>query len=299
MLMSRVQIAPSLKGELMDLQQGSAFARVRAHCARTRTRSAWGSRAGTCARAHTRETCQTRPPPTLPHASAVQRCIIRGSSDYAVSANSTLVIITAGARQREGESRLDLVGRNLEIFKSIVPQVVKHSPDCVIMVVSNPVDVMTHITQRLSGFPVGRVFGSGTALDSSRFRTLVAEKLGVDTRSVHGMIVGEHGDSSVACWSALTVGGVRMRDLSPVLGRDDDPDNWSKLHKDVINSAYEIIKSTCTLARACALTLARMHASSLPCELPRHNAGVHAPATSVACFPSRVQARVTPIGPSA
>lgn len=173
----------------------------------------------------------------------VQRCVVKASSDYAVTANSTMVVITAGARQREGESRLDLVGRNVAIFKSIIPQLVKHSPDAVLCVISNPVDIMTYVTWRLSGLPVGRVFGSGTALDSSRFRTLLADRLGVDTRSVHGMILGEHGDSSVAWWSALNVGGVLLRDLNPKLGLDDDPENWGQVHKDVINAAYEIIKS--------------------------------------------------------
>lgn len=180
----------------------------------------------------------------LQHGSAFsRRCIVRASSDYSVSANSTLVIITAGARQREGESRLDLVGRNLAIFKGIVPLIVKYSPEAVLCVVSNPVDIMTYVTWRLSGLPVGRVFGSGTALDSSRFRTLIADKLGVDTRSVHGMILGEHGDSSVAWWSALNVGGVPLRSLNPKLGLHDDPEDWESVHKDVINAAYEIIKS--------------------------------------------------------
>jgi len=121
--------------------------------------------------------------------------------------------------------------------------VVKHSPDCVLMIVSNPVDIMTYIAWRLSGFPIGRVFGSGTALDTSRFRTLVADKLAVDARSVHGLILGEHGDSSVALWSALNVGGVRLRDINPKLGTAEDPDSWETVHRDVINAAYEIIKA--------------------------------------------------------
>jgi hypothetical protein len=99
--------------------------------------------------------------------------------------------------------------------------------------------------RRLSGFPLGRVFGSGTSLDSSRFRTLVADRLGLDTRSVHGMIVGEHGDSSVAVWSQLNVGGVRLRDVNPVVGKTDgsDKEDWATVHKDVINAAYAIIQA--------------------------------------------------------
>jgi L-lactate dehydrogenase len=182
----------------------------------------------------------------LIHGSAFcKRCVVRSSSDYAVSAGSHLVIVTAGARQRDGETRLNLVARNLEIFRGIIPLVVRHSPDAAICVVSNPVDIMTAVTAKLAGLPPGRVFGSGTALDSSRFRTLVAERLGVDARSVHGMILGEHGDSSVACWSKLNVAGVRLRDLNPDLGRPGpvDPENWAGLHKAVVQSAYEIIRA--------------------------------------------------------
>lgn len=178
-----------------------------------------------------------------------QCCIPRSSTDYSVSAHSNLVVITAGARQRVGESRLDLVHRNVSIFQcepllhaacpaavltrnacarspAIVPEIVRHSPGCAICVVSNPVDIMTWVTWKLSGtwprwrwagradthragartwagFEVGRVFGSGTSLDSSRFRHLVAERLGVDSRSIHGYILGEHGDSSGASACAI------------------------------------------------------------------------------------------------
>lgn len=117
---------------------------------------------------------------------------------------------------------------------------------------------MTYVTWRLSGLPVGRVFGSGTSLDSSRFRTLLADRLGVDTRSVHGMILGEHGDSSVAWWSAVSVGGVRLRDLNPRLGMADDPEEWGKVHKDVIGAAYEIIKAKGLTNWAIGLTVASL-----------------------------------------
>lgn len=180
----------------------------------------------------------------LQHGAAfMKRVTVKGSSNYAETAGSDLVIITAGARQREGESRLALVDRNLQIFKGIVPELVRYSPHCTICVVSNPVDVMTYITHRLSGFPKGRVFGSGTSLDSSRFRTLVADRLGIDARSVHGAIIGEHGDTSVPCWSNLSVGGVRLRDINASVGTDSDPENWAAVHRDVVNSAYEIIKA--------------------------------------------------------
>lgn len=147
------------------------------------------------------------------------------------SKDSDLVVITAGVRQREGESRLDLVGRNLMVLKSIIPQVVKYSPNCVILVVSNPVDIMAYLTWRLSGFPISRVFGSGTSLDSSRFRTLVAERFGCSASSVHGVIVGEHGDTSVPVWSQLNIGGVRLAERNPLIGQKSDPEAWYKVHE--------------------------------------------------------------------
>lgn len=180
----------------------------------------------------------------LMHGAAfLKKCTIRASSDYSVSENSNLVIITAGARQLEGETRLNLVGRNVTIFKQIIPKIVAASPNAIIVVASNPVDIMTYVTWKISGLPAGRVFGTGTSLDSSRFRTLCAEKLQIDSKSVHGYVIGEHGDSSVACWSLLNVGGVRLRDLNPQLGLENDPENWKEIHQEVINSAYKIIKA--------------------------------------------------------
>lgn len=187
-----------------------------------------------------------------------RKVTIKGGSDYALSRGSTVVVVTAGARQNEGESRLSLVGRNVKIFRSIIPEIVRNSPDCVLLVVSNPVDIMTYVAAKMSGFPVGRVIGSGTSLDSSRFRTIVAEKLDVDPRSVHGMILGEHGDSSVALWSALAVGGVRLRDLNPRLGTAEDPDKWADVHSDVIHAAGEIIKAKGYTNLAIGMTVAAL-----------------------------------------
>ena len=116
--------------------------------------------------------------------------------DYSVTANSKIVVVTAGVRQQEGESRLNLVQRNVNVFKFIIPQIVKYSPECIIIVVSNPVDILTYVTWKLSGLPKHRVIGSGCNLDSARFRYLMAEKLGIHPSSCHGWILGEHGDSS-------------------------------------------------------------------------------------------------------
>ncbi|XP_051916608.1 L-lactate dehydrogenase B-B chain-like [Hippocampus zosterae] len=163
-------------------------------------------------------------------------------TDYSVTANSRVVVLTAGVRQREGESRLDLVQRNVDIFKRVVPQIVAYSPDCVILVVSNPVDVLTYVTWKLSGLPRRRVLGSGTNLDSARFRFLMAERLGVHPSGVHGLVLGEHGDTSVPVWSGANVAGVGLRALNPDAGADSDPENWKETHKMVVDSAAEVIK---------------------------------------------------------
>ncbi|GLJ45756.1 hypothetical protein SUGI_0962840 [Cryptomeria japonica] len=179
----------------------------------------------------------------LQHAAAfLPRTKIVAGSDYTVSASSDVCIITAGARQREGESRLSLVERNVQLFKSIVPQVVKHSPEAILLVVSNPVDILTYVAWKLSGFPSNRVIGSGTNLDSSRFCFMIAEHLDVNAQDVEAYIVGEHGDSSVALWSSISVGGM------PVLGflnKQEIPyekHHLEAIHRAVVDSAYEVIE---------------------------------------------------------
>ncbi|XP_012692821.1 L-lactate dehydrogenase A chain [Clupea harengus] len=167
---------------------------------------------------------------------------IVGGKDYSVTAGSRVVVVTAGARQQEGESRLNLVQRNVGIFKFIIPQIVKHSPNCIMLVVSNPVDILTYVAWKLSGLPRHRVIGSGTNLDSGRFRHLMGEKLKLHPSSCHGWIVGEHGDSSVPVWSGVNVAGVSLMALNPDMGTDKDKDNWKHVHKEVVESAYEVIK---------------------------------------------------------
>lgn len=167
---------------------------------------------------------------------------IEGGTDYALSEGSRIVIVTAGARQREGESRLSLVERNVNIFRGIIPNIVKYSPQCILLVVSNPVDILTYVSWKLSGFPKNRVIGSGTNLDSSRFRVLLAQKLGLSPESVYGFIIGEHGDTSVPVWSGVNVAGVNLRDVNPAVGSEEDKEGFFKLHGDVVNSAYEIIR---------------------------------------------------------
>ncbi|XP_050296852.1 L-lactate dehydrogenase B chain-like [Anthonomus grandis grandis] len=167
---------------------------------------------------------------------------VASGTDYAVTANSKICVITAGVRQKEGESRLNLVQRNTDVLKDIVPNLAKHSPDAIMLVVSNPCDILTWVTWKLSGFPKNRVLGSGTNLDTSRFRYYISQRLGISPDSVHGWVLGEHGDSSVAIWSGVNVAGVRLQDIHPEAGSDNDPENWKGVHKDVVQSAYDVIK---------------------------------------------------------
>ncbi|XP_072475764.1 L-lactate dehydrogenase A chain-like [Notamacropus eugenii] len=167
---------------------------------------------------------------------------IVSGKDSKVSVNSKIVIVTAGARQQEGESRLNLVQRNVNILKMIIPDIVKNSPNCKLLVVSNPVDILTYVTWKLSGLPKNRIIGSGTNLDSARFRFLIGSRLGVNPTSCHGWIIGEHGDSSVPVWSGLNIAGVPLKNLHPSLGTDDDKEHWKTVHRQVVESAYEIIK---------------------------------------------------------
>lgn len=179
----------------------------------------------------------------LQHGQAFLRTVkIQASTDYAISAGSKICVVTAGARQNEGESRLSLVQRNVEIFKHIIPNLVKYSPNCILLIVSNPVDIMTYVSWKLSGLPHHRVIGSGTMLDSSRFRFEISERLHIAPKSCHGYIIGEHGDSSVPVWSMVNIAGTRLKDIQPSIGEADDPENWAEVHKKVVNGAYEIIK---------------------------------------------------------
>lgn len=186
---------------------------------------------------------------------------IDASTDFSVTAGSRVCIVTAGARQREGESRLSLVQRNVDIYKGIIPNLVKHSPNCILLIVSNPVDVLTYVAWKLSGLPKHRVIGSGTNLDSARFRFHLSQRLNVAPASTHGWIIGEHGDSSVPVWSGVNVAGVRLRDLNPLVGTAEDPDKYNEMHKDVVNSAYEIIKLKGYTSWAIGLSVATLVSS--------------------------------------
>src|SRR3954452_19910227 len=133
-------------------------------------------------------------------------------------AGAAITVIAAGAAQKPGETRLDLVAKNAAIFRSLVPQIAAANPDGIILVATNPVDVLTYLTYRISGLPSERVIGSGTILDTGRFRMLLAEHYGVDPRSVHAFMAGEHGDTEVPVWSSANIAGMPIRDFGVSTG---------------------------------------------------------------------------------
>jgi L-lactate dehydrogenase len=164
------------------------------------------------------------------------------SGGYERLAGCEIVVITAGANQRPGETRLDLLQRNAGVFRDIVPQVVAASPEAVIVIATNPVDILTSISAEIAGLPEGRVIGSGTILDTARFRYLLGEHYQVDPRSVHAFIVGEHGDTELALWSLANIAGVRLRDFVDPHGAGYDQAAMDTIFEQTRTAAYEIIK---------------------------------------------------------
>jgi L-lactate dehydrogenase len=161
---------------------------------------------------------------------------------YGELKDAKVVVLACGAGQRPGETRLQLLGRNFQIFKSVVPQVLEHAPEVVLLVASNPVDVITQIVTEISGLPAGRAIGSGTILDTARFRTLLGEHLGVAPQSVHAYVLGEHGDSELLVWSSAKVGGVPLFDFAAQKGRPITGEIKSKIDDGVRRAAYRIIE---------------------------------------------------------
>ena len=164
---------------------------------------------------------------------------VAGKADYA---DAHLIVITAGAKQRPGESRLALLQRNAEIIQNIMDEIVQQNSPAIVLVVSNPVDILTYVAQQRSGWPRGRVLGSGTELDSARFRHLLSQHCGVDVHNVHAYILGEHGDSEVAAWSMTHMAGMPIEQYCALCKQCDD---WAKVRREIAeavrNSAYHII----------------------------------------------------------
>lgn len=152
-----------------------------------------------------------------------------------------IVIVTAGANQRPGETRIDLLGRNVKIFESIIPQIAKAAPETTLLITANPADIMTEVALKLSGFPKERVIGSGTVLDTSRFRTLLGYYLGISPQSIHANVLGEHGDSEVLVWSASDAGTVSLDKIAQDMGKPFTADIKAQIDDGVRNAAYKII----------------------------------------------------------
>lgn len=164
------------------------------------------------------------------------------AGNYDDIADASVIIITAGANQKPEETRLDLVQKNVRIFKSIIPEITKRNFQGILLIVANPVDILTYAALKLSGYPKNRVIGSGTVLDTARLKYLLGEHLGVDSRSIHAFIIGEHGDSEMAAWSCANVSGIPLNTFCELRGHYHHEQAMEEIAMKVKNSAYEIIE---------------------------------------------------------
>ena len=194
----------------------------------------------------------------LAHAVAFSRPTRIWAGDYADCAGASVTVVAAGAGQKPGETRLDLARRNVEIFGQIVPRIAEAHPDGTILVATNPVDILTHVALRLSGLPANRVIGSGTTLDTGRFRAALGDYYRVDPRSVHAFIIGEHGDSEVPVWSLANIAGVRLADLPPAGDGIDDAAAHAEIFAHTRDAAYAIIERKGATYYAVAAALLRI-----------------------------------------
>jgi L-lactate dehydrogenase len=174
-----------------------------------------------------------------------------------VTAGSDIIVVTAGAKQKPGQTRLDLAAANVEMMRTMGPQLLELSPNAIFCIVTNPCDVVTYATQKFTGLPTNRVFGSGTVLDSARLRFLVAEHVRVNPANVHGYIAGEHGDSSVALWSSASIGATPLLEWAEP-ERPLTPDDLVRIHHDVVHAAYEIIEGKGATWYGVGLAVARI-----------------------------------------
>lgn len=163
------------------------------------------------------------------------------AGNYSDICDASIIIVTAGAGQKPGETRLDLVHKNVAIFQSIIPEIARYNSNGILMIVSNPVDILTHVAILLSGFPENRVIGSGTVLDTARLKMELGKHLSVDSRSVHAFIIGEHGDSEIVAWSSANISGIGIEDFYEMRGHYHPQEATDKIAEHVKNSAYEII----------------------------------------------------------
>jgi L-lactate dehydrogenase len=164
------------------------------------------------------------------------------AGDFADCAGAAITVLTAGAGQKPGQSRLDCIRDNAGIWREIVPAIARNNPRGLLLVATNPVDVLTYAAWKLSGLPAARVLGSGTILDTARFRFLLSQHFGVDAHSVHAYIVGEHGDSEVPVWSLANIAGMRLPDYCRAQGLPYDREQMQKIFESTRDAAYRIIE---------------------------------------------------------
>jgi L-lactate dehydrogenase len=176
------------------------------------------------------------------HATPFNSPLRIAAGDYPALRDAELIVLACGVGQKPGESRLQLLKRNVEVFQNVVPRVLEHVPETILLVVSNPVDIMTQVVTKLSQLPTKRVIGSGTILDTARFRTLLAEHLDIAPHSVHAYVLGEHGDSEVLAWSPSKVGGVPLEEFAQQIGRPITDEVKARIDDNVRRAADRIIE---------------------------------------------------------
>jgi L-lactate dehydrogenase len=179
---------------------------------------------------------------------------IIGTSDNQATKDSDVVIVTAGAKQNPGETRLDLASKTIKLMESILPPLAKLSPNAKFLMVTNPVDIITFVSQKLTGFNSNQLFGSGTVLDSSRLRYLIASKASVAVQNVHAFIVGEHGDSEIPLWSSASISGVSLDNWEEFGVKPYDKDTKNEIYEEVKNGAYTVIEGKGATNYAIALS---------------------------------------------
>ena len=198
----------------------------------------------------------------LPYAASMD--IYAGTYDDVT--DCALIVLTAGVNQKPGESRLDLISRNIQILQSIVPQIRARKFDGILLVVTNPVDVLTYAAWRLSGLPAQRVIGSGTVLDTARLKQLLGQHLQVDSRNIHAFIIGEHGDSELAVWSSANISGADLDDYCRIAGITKPADELSRIYAmQRIRLSTAKAQPITVLAWRCGASRRPLYAMNIPC----------------------------------
>lgn len=194
----------------------------------------------------------------MSHGAAFTKAVKVTAGDYTACRDADMIIITAGANQKPGETRIDLLRRNAEILRDIINNIKKNTENYpILLVVSNPVDVLTYITYKLSGWPVKKVIGSGTVLDTSRLKYMLSNHTGIDARNIHTYILGEHGDSEIAAWSITSIGGLSIQEYCGD-GNLCSENNLENMLDEVRHAAYEIIEKKGATYYAIGLAVERI-----------------------------------------